>query len=218
MQPDYYIDENSREIKLILDYGKRVSTEEGTIWEKISRLHTFVNEQLRKKEYDAPEYVATAKRYRETGGNVPLSEYLVCGACVCREHALITHLLLKAAGIQNFYVYAQIRRSSRYDNFDITEDHAFTVIKVAGRYWVVDFYYWGFHGFQLEDLMSERGITESSESSPVARPGPGFRRIIKINRFPRIWIKQEDAEGLANVEITLPNGCELMSFQLRNSP
>jgi hypothetical protein len=71
---------------------------------------------------------------------------LACRAAVCGEHALITDFALKGAGIENYHLYATIRRKSYKYGFDIVEDQASTVAKHEGEYWLIDPYYSGFHG------------------------------------------------------------------------
>lgn len=46
----------------------------------------------------------------------------------------------------------------------------------------------GFNGYLLEDLMSKEGITPKSEMAPVAEEFVGYRRILKINEFPTVWL------------------------------
>jgi hypothetical protein len=142
---------------------------------------------FRYTDYHNPYYRRLLKKYRLTKKDVPLSEYGMCSAGVCREHALVLHFALKAAGIENKHGYAEIYRASNTDNYEIVEDHAFTVVKYQEVQWIVDAYYWGFNGFRLKDLLSKNGITENSPHAPIAAPGPGTRRIIKINDFPKVY-------------------------------
>jgi hypothetical protein len=188
IQPDYFIDLNAEPLKSLLAQASKIGESKLKYWDKVGTVVELVREDFFKyTDYSNPYYRRLLKKYRQKKEDIPLHEYLVCKAGVCREHALALHFALKAAGIPNFHAYAKIYRASNYNNFEITEDHAFTVLKHLGVEWVVDAYYWGFNGFRLQDLMTWEGITEKSPYAPIADPGPGTRRIIEINSFPRIY-------------------------------
>jgi hypothetical protein len=194
IQPDYVVDVDVPEVQRILRYGDRLKKEKISVWEKIDRVTKYMQKRvLPKTDYDDPDYLELVARYRAEGKEIPLSAYIKCGAGVCREYSILTHLILNRAGIPSRHAYAEIRRRSDYYGYDITEDHGFTVVKIRGKDWVVDPYYWGFHGFLLSDLVSPEGITEESKASPIATPAPGFRRIIQLHDFPRMWISTNNA-------------------------
>lgn len=187
-QPDYIIDLDSPQMKRILRYSRGVKEENLPYWEAIQKITRYINRYVFPgTDYEDPRYQDLIKTYANANTDIPISRYPACKSAVCREHAFITHFALKEAGIKNKHAYATIRRASNFHGFDITEDHAFVVIKHGNVEWVVDPYYWGFNGFKLQDLLSESGITLTSKAAPIARPGPGFRRIIKINDYPKIY-------------------------------
>ncbi len=195
IQPDYEIDSDAAEMKRILSYARALKSKSMTQWQRIDKISKYIKRYvLPKRDYDQPEYVELVKEHTAKGKVVPLSSYIKCKAGVCREYSMLTHLMLNEAGIPSFHAYAKIRRASNTDEYDIVEDHGFVVVRIRGKDWVVDPYYWGFHGFNLNDLMSENGITEHSKTAPVATPGPGFRKIIELHTFPRIWVKKEGNE------------------------
>jgi hypothetical protein len=80
-----------------------------------------------------------------------------------------------------------MKSANRADKWEITEDHAFNIIKHRGTDWVVDAYYLGFNGYRLKDLFSEQGITKNSEHTFFAYPSKDTRRIIRYNKYPKIY-------------------------------
>ncbi len=187
-QPDYFIDLNSEPIKSLLQSAQRIGQEKLSFWDTVGLVTELVRTDFfRYVDYNNPYYRRLLKKYRLAKKDMPLSEYGACSAGVCREHALVLHFALKAAGISNRHAYAKIYRASKFHNFEIIEDHAFNVLEHRGVQWVVDAYYWGFNGFRFKDLQSKNGITEKSLQAPVATPNPGTRRIININEYPKIY-------------------------------
>lgn len=187
LQPDYSIDLSQEPFKSLLRDARGIGQMDIEYWDKVGMVVDLVRENFKYTNYYNPYYRRLMKKYREAKQDVPLHEYLACGAGVCREHAMVLHFALKAAGIPNRHGYATIYRASRWHGYEITEDHAFTVVKYKNTNWVVDAYYWGFNGFRLKDLLSPEGITENSPSAPIADPQAGTRRIVNMNAFPRIF-------------------------------
>jgi hypothetical protein len=199
IQPDYKIDLDAEPLKTFLEKCKTIGSQNVEYWDKVGLVLELTNTDFfRYTNYSNPYYRRLLKKYRSEGTDVPLSEYGVCSAGVCREHALVLHFALKAAGISNRHAYAEIHRASRYDNFDLVEDHAFNVVEHKGVEWVVDSYYWGFNGFRLKDLMQKSGVTEVSPHAPIASPRPGTRSILKINSFPKVYnpISRSKCQGV----------------------
>lgn len=192
IQPDYHVDYKHPEIQRLIRYARRVERSEPDFWKRIDRISSYIRSwHLPGREYENESYLKLNKKFLEQGKDVPLGEYSACRAGVCRENGLYLHIAMKEAGIENYHGYAQIMRSSRFHNYEIVEDHAFTVVKHKGELWVVDSYYGGFNGFKLEDLMSKDGVTKKSAAAPIANPQPGFRRIIKINPFPQVYVPKK---------------------------
>lgn len=128
MQPDYFIDYNHPEIARLRNYAKKTASTEPDFWKRITKIITYIQKHhLLERAYDSKEYLNLSKKYKNK--NIPLGEYSVCKVGVCRENALYLHIALKEAGIENFHGYAQIKRSSRTDKFEIVEDHGFVVIE-----------------------------------------------------------------------------------------
>jgi len=200
IQPDYYIDLQSEPLKSLMEQSRAIGEENLPFWDKVGMIVELVGQDFFKyNDYYNPYYRRMLKQYREAHKDIPLSEYGVCSAGVCREHALILHFALKAAGIKNKHAYAEIYRASNYDGYEIREDHAFTVVKYKGTQWVVDAYYPGFNGYRLKDLLSKEGITEYSPMAPVAVAKWGTRRIVKINDFPKIYNPRGKAPLCASI-------------------
>lgn len=216
MQPDYHIDTASDEMKRVIDYGKRIGKSDMNIWDKIDRINKYIQKQFPGVDYDDPDYVKTSATYKESNQNVPLSKYLICGAGVCREHALVTHFVLKAAGIEAYHVYAKVHQSSNPGASDIFEDHAFNVVRHEGELWLVDPYNWNFNGYRLQDMMSKKGITDKSKRAPFAISSSDFRNIVEINSFPKIWAPKELAKDYAEKSVKIPNSCSKLQFRFRN--
>lgn len=188
IQPDYFIDLTQEPLKTVLKSAKKIGHSKLKFWDKVGLVVELVRSDVFKyTNYYNPYYRGLLKKYRDANIDIPLHEYGVCGAGVCREHALVLHFALKAAGIKNLHGYANIYRASNWHNYEVYEDHAFTVVEHKGTSWVVDAYYWGFNGFRLIDLTSPQGITENSPHAPIADPAPGTRRIVEINKFPIIY-------------------------------
>ncbi len=188
IQPDYFIDLSQQPLRSVMKHAERIGNSKKKFWDKVGLIIELVRSDVFKyNNYYNPYYRRLLKKYREANTDIPLHEYGVCGAGVCREHALVLHFALKAAGIENLHGYANIYRASNWHNFEAYEDHAFTVVEHKDTKWVVDAYYWGFNGFRLIDLMSPQGITEASPHAPIADPALGTRRIIEIKRFPIIY-------------------------------
>ncbi len=200
IQPDYYIDINQEPLKSLMASAKEIGKTKATYWEKVGMVVDLVRSDFFKySDYYNPYYRRLLKQYRDAGLDIPLHTYGVCGAGVCREHALVLHFALKAAGIKNQHAYAHIYRASNWHNYEIYEDHAFTVVKYKGTEWVVDAYYWGFNGFRLKDLLTAEGITKDSPHAEIADPAPGSRKILAINNFPKIFNPKSSPSSCSHV-------------------
>lgn len=185
IQPDYVVDFESprfaelRENLDLLKANPRIPQ-----LDKVAITTKAVSSLLKNKHYSDKSNYLLAEMYKNDGMDIPLSEYVHHETGVCREHALILHFALSRVGIPNHFVYAKIQREVQNRN-TITEDHAFNTIKHAGREWVIDAYYGGFHGFDFEDL-------KLGKAHPNRLPGiadyPGNRSILHLNKYPLAWI------------------------------
>ncbi|MDD0852030.1 hypothetical protein HBN50_02935 [Halobacteriovorax sp. GB3] len=193
MQPNYIIDLDTPLLKQYLNEAKLIGEEESDFWTKISKISDLVSKKaLRERDYDSPSYINLTRYYKDSELDIPLSEYIDCSVGVCREHALLIHLLLNSAGIKNKHTYAEIRRVNNAEDYNIVENHGFVTVEHKGKTWVVDSYYKGFNGYLLNDLLSENGITIQSEKAPIAKELIDFRRIIKIHDYPKVWIPKNN--------------------------
>ena len=188
IQPNYLIDLDSPEFDRIFEYADRLDSQPLSYWQKIEKLSFYLKRYvLPNRAYDSTPYLEKIEKYQKSQLPIPLSEYIKCRAGVCREYSMIMHFLLKRIGVPNYHVYAEIRRASHFYDFDLLEDHGFIVLEHQNKNWVIDPYYWGFHGFTLEQLLRPEGITQESIHAPIAKPGPGLRRIVKVHDFPKVW-------------------------------
>ena len=100
---------------------------------------------------------------------------------MCREHALLLHLALQAAGIANRMVYAKVIQDGH------AEDHGFVLItRGPARGYTVDSFNLNFDGFKFSELVSPRGVGSEAHRAPWAASVTTSRRVLKINSFPRI--------------------------------
>lgn len=182
IQPDYQIDYNSPEFDSLKEYARLLKEKNYPLFKKVEWLQHFINQEvIRNKSYNDPKYIDLVTRYRRQRLNIPLSQYRICSSGVCREHALVFHMALKEAGIENFHVYAKVFQGDRI------EDHAFNVIRHEGEDWVVDCYNRYFNGFRLKDLMDGNNTNVKSAIESVRNVDPN-RGIVKINDFPKIYV------------------------------
>jgi hypothetical protein len=186
IQPDYKVDLESEPLKGIMQKAAAVQELKLEYWDTVGMVVEIVRRDVFSyTDYKNPYYRRLLKKYRLANEDIPLSEYAVCRAGVCREHALILHFALKAAGITNDFAYADVLRVQGYHQ--ITEDHAFTVVKRNGVQWVVDAYNEYFNGYRLNDLMKVGGPSSEAEVAPIAQRTSVIRFIKKINDFPIVF-------------------------------
>lgn len=193
LQPDYIIDRDHPDMKILIKVVKSMTSETDDFWTKVGVVTEFVKETiLPKSDYDDADYLALLERYRSSGADIPLSEYVSCKAGVCRESALITHILLDEIGIENFHLYVHIQQ---YARFVEPEDHALIIVKHGDELWTVDSYNSNFNGFLLEDLLEGGADDSNPRVAPIAEEFFPYRKILKIYNFPRVWIPKGRAKG-----------------------
>jgi len=186
LQPDYILDTWVQEWKPLLGFAQEVGRSTQPYWSKIDSILDYLETRvLPASDYENPAYLGILEEYRLKGEQVPLSRYAAVRAGVCRENALFTHMALKAAGIANRHVYTWV------ESADAPEDHAFTVVEHDGEEWIVDSYNDHFNGYRLKDLMKEGGPRPGDPVAPVRRTYR-YRRVVRINDYPRYWIPKED--------------------------
>ena len=178
-QPDYLLDTWSPRLAAMLTLARRVGAGPGTRWQKIDHLLGFIaNHALPGEDTDRRRFQALLRAYRERGEPVPLSRYLEIGVGDNRENALLTHLMLQAAGITNRHACATVVTG------DGEFDHSFCVVSDGGADWVVDSLYEAFNGYRLADLEKPGGPAADDPVAPLTRHFH-YRRIMRINEFPR---------------------------------
>jgi hypothetical protein len=194
LQPDYVIDTSSPIMQEFLqgaaDLGSKVAG--SSVSERVEAITKFVSKQIKYKLYASRNYRAILREYRNSGRDIPLSEYLQTCSGICREHALLLHFALKAAGIQNFHVYAKVSQGGH------TEDHAFVVFRSGSGYRIADAYNENFDGGLVRDLVGKG----------IVRDGLTIR-IKLFNPFPRLYFPK----GAAVTGVTSTNGsfgCNLL--------
>jgi hypothetical protein len=189
-QPDYLIDLDNRRWKPLFAACDRIRESALPFWEKIERVVDLVNDQVFEGgHYYDQRYLRLMHKHRKPGGVIPLSKYLHCKAGVCREHALVTHLLLKRAGIENRYSYARVQVWF-HDRKIKEEDHAFVIALHEDDRWIVDAYNDDFNGFRLDEAMSVQGLTSSSAGSAISKNSRLIRKILHFQPFPKVYSRQ----------------------------
>lgn len=192
LQPDYLIDLNAPGWRPLFAECDRIRKSDRSFWEKVESISILIGSQVFDgRSYTDERYQLLMKKHRDNASIVPLSSYLKCAAGVCREHALVTHILLKRAGIPNSYVYALTQVSDPHtDAYFPAEDHAFVIVDHEGEKWTVDAYNRDYDGFLFDELVSPKGLTLKSSGCPLAEKIDFTRRVLKIHPFPRVYSHQ----------------------------
>ena len=128
------------------------------------------------------------EEFRLQNLDITLGSYLRCGAGVCRENALLTHFALKAAGIDNQFVYIHASREINH-----SEDHAIVIIEDRDGRWIIDPYNSSLHGKNFDDLIhSNKNLDQPVR---IAKFAPKYVnriksdvKIIRVNEYPTYWI------------------------------
>lgn len=188
LQPDYFIDVDSPRFMALLEKSKQIGESGLSLWEKINQVKALIGQEtFRHREYKNADYLRLLEKYRDLKQDVPLSEYFACKSGVCREHALVLHFALKAAGIPNRHVYARVYQADVQRTSEVEEDHAFVVVQYQGADWTVDAYNPLFDGVRLKDLVSPKGVHFHSYRAPLTPRYNGFFRVLQIYDFPKIY-------------------------------
>jgi hypothetical protein len=188
LQPDYFLDTESKEFSAIWNYADQVGTNQKlTLVQKVELIVTKVRDVFSEHHsYNDPVYVELMKKYKESGQSIPLSKYVSCGAGVCRENALLLHFALKKAGIPNHFVYAKVLID--YGSSALTpEDHAFVVFEFENERWIADSYYKQFNGYSFDEFMQYFDILRRPlKRLPFAETYTEPRTIVRLNRYPQV--------------------------------
>ncbi len=177
IQPDLRIDLADPVFQPLLREARRIGHSPLAFWEKVRRICALVERTL-------PD-----KRNRALGdgfAEVPLSAYVKAGLGDCRQYSLLTHFLLKAAGIGNRYGYvAEDVEGRRYD-------HAIVGIQRQGELWLVDAYEDTFHGNRWPDAIAGLAAGQARVFEPAAL-SPGAR-ILAMLPYPRYAVPPCDGD------------------------
>lgn len=175
LQPDYIIDFSSEAFKPAREYAKSVAGL--PLWEKIQAIQKYVRTgMLTDGSYTGPKYLAKMAEYKTGALDIPLSEYPSCNSGVCRENGMISHLLMKEAGIPNFYIYT--KSFEQLGEKIKTEGHGFVVLEIDGEFWTADSYNKNFNRHKLKDLLSSEGVANQSG---------GISKVLQISEHPVVW-------------------------------
>ncbi len=193
IQPDYKIDLQDPDLmKFIkqvksaakffykIQFLKLMGKKDEARAKTIELVSALVRQALPMGQYDASPYLAILKEHRLKDIDFSLGSYLRCGARVCRENALITHVALKAVGIENKFVYAHVQQGTHI------EDHAIVIVQDGSGRWVVDPYNSNFHGRNFDDLLLENNRAVP-RLAPFAENTLNFARIIRVNAYTTYW-------------------------------
>lgn len=175
LQPDYIIDFQSKTFNPAKEYARSLS--HLPVWEKIETLAKYVRqEMLTDGSYTGPAYLEKMAEYKGLGNDIPLSEYTVCRSGVCRENGMIMHLLLKEAGVPNYYIYT--KAYEKIGDKVKKEGHGFVVLEHNGEMWTADSYNKNFHKKKLSELLSSSGVVNQNGT---------VSKILQISDYPTVY-------------------------------
>ncbi len=180
IQPHYVIDLDHPQLKDLLAHARSIGEEPVGVSQKIAAIEELVRSRLADQRYDAPLYLALTEKRRRQNRNVSLGDYLERSAGVCREHGMLAHLALTAAGFDSRYLYVSAWQG------DFVEDHGFAVVDLAGETWAVDAYNRNFDGFLLSDLML--GTHEDMVRAPWAEEVASYECRIELRGYPAYYV------------------------------
>lgn len=186
LQPDYYISAEDVTLMKFLDSVQKEAEGFSDPIDKISFAIEKVKETFGHTAYNNPKYLELLRRHRESQSPITIGAYIEAGVGVCREHALLIHLILSRLGLNPTFIYAQTLPSLAR-KYAGTVDHAFNVVRFNGQNYIVDSYLERYNGLRLEDL--QKGILFfKSETAASWREKkhmlPG--KIFRIHSFPKM--------------------------------
>jgi hypothetical protein len=183
LQPNYVVDLKHPRLQQLLAAARALDRPGATLEEKVNGVVALVQKTLTEGAYDAPAYLKLLAEHRSQRVNITLGDYLVSGAGVCRENALLTHLALLEAGLESEYLYCRAGQGGR------VEDHAVAlVVAPDGRKVVVDSYNRNFHGFALDDLLRPGGSQSTDRRLAGGRAPSLFGCTLSVADHPVYWI------------------------------
>ena len=182
IQPHYVVDLDHPSLRHLLTQARSLGSGAGTPEQKIGAVAELVRDTLKHKAYDSAPYLDLLRQSRVQRRNVNLGDYIDTQSGVCREHAMMTHLALSAAGFDTEYVYANARQRNKI------EDHAVATVILAGTRWVVDAYNVNFDGFRLDALARPTGSASTDVVAPWARGKRLLGCRLELTKHPNYWL------------------------------
>ena len=184
LQPNYVIDLQHPRLKALLSQARALNAAGKKFHDKVNSVVALVQTTLTQGAYDAPAYLKLLADNRQQRTNITLGDYLMHGAGVCRENALLTHLALLEAGVDSEYLYCQAGQGGR------AEDHAVALaVDERGEKIVVDSYNRNFHGFRLDDLTRPGGSRARDKRLPGGTSSPSlYGCTLRVAAYPVYWI------------------------------
>jgi hypothetical protein len=199
MQPNYVVDYADSNLKRLISDAR--SIKDRPLLEKIKLITSAAQRTLHKNGYEDPDYLKLMKHFRERGEAIPVGQYIEGGCGTCRENAIFMHLALKEAGVPNkltYSKYTHFNYDARTGNIStVTEDHAFSVVELEGKPYIIDSYFHEAHGLSLQAITDDKFITRDTPRAPWAYdlwdklPASVERlpvHVEKIHDFPKYWI------------------------------
>lgn len=200
-QPHYYINFGSMELEKHRSFARRLKSKDISTREKVDQIREYIQKEVMggnaKSLTDVNDAVLKSKKI------IPLTTSLGCRDGVCREHALINHLLLQEAGVDSKYTYVALNGRT---------DHAFVLVKDGTEEYISDSYMSSYHGTKLDT--NKNPINPFPNFwAPKERVKPAYLEFMsfdefqnlseelskKVDLFSDIWGKDPDIEISAGV-------------------
>lgn len=188
IQPDYFFDIDSPEFDHLKKFADELREAKTPVLEKIPQLISMIRSIFQfHNESSDPVYLNLMSKYRKIGNTIPLSQYINCGAGVCRENAMLLHFFMQRAGISNSFVY--VKYSIDYESEPrFTEDHGFTVFEYEDELWIADSYYKQFNGYSFDEFVKSLGtLIVPKRGLPFSEVRTEKRGLIVLNRYPKVF-------------------------------
>jgi len=152
VQPHYYVDYKHTALREILSFAKKLKERGLSDHEKIDLLRNRLIDLMPKyRPYDLT-YLVLLARLRKNKIPANLGVYAENGCGVCRERAIIFHMVLIEAGVDTRFLYVKVKRTRK--NKWIFEDHAILLFNEETRVTVLDPYFPSIHGKEFSEFKS----------------------------------------------------------------
>lgn len=200
LQPHYVVDLQDPRVDKILKTARALRDEALDFHQRCAAVREVVAGSLKGKKYDDHGYLGLLQNARRARQNVRPGDYVDIDAGVCREHAMLTHLALREAGVESRYLYARVRSADGAQD----EDHAVALAfdaeawdryghdRDVSKAWVVDAYNGVFDGRRVESFQQQGGSRRVDESRPdvdawlLPRHWLGYT--LTVVDYPNYWV------------------------------